>query len=332
MDRSDIKSITTLSGSNFYQKIIKKYQTGKRKTLRFPMMIFYDNRGYFLSKKISMNILLKLYLNNQNIVPFLNVKNIPSLRGRVSWLNTEKTLPSIGKQNNTQSVNRISIVEFLKSLVFRAENITIEPNKVLRPLFLAAYTVSYQQKAHKISSDSAMMDKQLLNYGNNMRVLDSQKNTSRNSTLIDKENTHKYQSTLEHKSPAILSRDNLLFNSTILNVNRLFFKEINRGTITNPLVRNYYSSEHGASSFVRRRYPDITGSEDLHFRDTLHIEKEIEQIKKIVTETKESALEKPAPSLGEAEIKRYLDINRISDQVYQNIERTIRMERDRRGM
>ena len=316
------------------------------------MMIFYDNKGYFLSKKLSLNILLQLRLNNQinlnnqNIAPFSNIKTIPSMKGMFSWLNTQKALRSIGKQKNTQSVNKIPIGEFFKSLVSRAENIkveTVESHKILSPLFLAANAVFSNQNTHLISSDSEMMDKQLFNYGNSMIIPDSKIfrvnrnnksiNTPRNPILIDKENTQKYQSKFKHESPTTLLRNNLLLNSPIISVNSFFLKEIKRGTINNPLIKNYYySSEHGPSNFVQRGYPHITGSESLHFRDTLHIEQEIEQIKKIVTKTKESVLEKSVPSIAEADIKRYIDINRISDQVYQNLERTIRTERERRGM
>ena len=305
MGRSDIKSAVTLSGS-FYQKIIEKYQTDKRKTFRFPIMIFFENLGYFLPKKISMNILFQLHLNNQNIVPFINVELIQARKGRISWVKTENT--------------------------------TIKPDKILRPLFLAV-NIAHQQINHIISSGSQAVNHQLLNYGN-VQILNSQMfgvsnykslNTARNFTFIRKENTYKYQSPFEHKSPAILSRDNLSFNSIILCSNRPFFKKLNQ-PVNSPLIKNYYSYGYGTSSSVQRRYAYKTGSESLRFRDPRRVEMEIEQIKKIVTETKESVLGKPVPSIGEADIKRYLDINRISDQVYQNIERTIRMERERRGM
>ena len=343
MDRPNVTSVTTLSGSSFYQKIMKKYQAGKWKNLRFPIMIFYDNRGHFHARKISKNILLKPHLNNQNIVSFLNMKIILSMKGISPWLNTGQILRSEGKQKKTQSVNRTSADKFLKSLVSRAENKAIETNKILRPLFLATHNAFYQQKIHIISSDSKMMNNQQLNYENNIRIVDSQISrmernyrsiiTARNSTPSYKEKMQKYQSSLGHKLPSIFLRDNSLFNSTILKVNKLFFKEIDRGSTNNPLIKKYYyDPENGSSSFVQRRYPYTKDTGDLHFLNTLHIEKEVEQIKKIVAETRELALEKPAPSIGEADIKRYFDINRISDQVYKNIERTIRMERERRGM
>lgn len=308
MDRSDINSITTLSRSNFYQKILKKYQTGKKRTFRLPLMIFYD-REHILSKKINVNILFQPHLHSQSVVSILNERNIPSMNEIIQWLNNKETLQPIEKQI-MRNLNKYSTVKFLKSSVFRAGNVKIELSRILMQLPLATGTSS-------------------LYHGNNVRNIGSQisrlernyesVNLPRILTISNKKNVYKYQLILEHSSPA---------------VNRLFFKEIDKRVVNNPLTKkyHYYGSENSVSSFLQQGYPYATGNEELHFRDTLHIENEIKQIKKIVTEAKESALEKPPPSLGEADIKRYIDINRISDQVYRNIERTIRMERDRRGM
>jgi hypothetical protein len=75
-------------------------------------------------------------------------------------------------------------------------------------------------------------------------------------------------------------------------------------------------------------------SENFYFHRRQNIEQEVEEIKKIVVETKEAvAVNSTSTNYpGEMDIKRHLDINRISDQVYQNIERRVRMERERRGL
>ncbi len=378
MNRSDIKSITTLSGSNFYEKIIRKYQTGKRKTLQFPPMIFYKNRGCFLPKKITTNIPLQLHITKKNIMSSSTERIIPAMKGIILWFNIENVLPSIIKPKNIQyvaneknifltalkiprlyrstsglfpgqtSTNRISAASFristfsfLKSLFFKAETTTDEPNEILKPLFLAAKTAFNQQVTHSVPSDTSMASSQPLNYGNYVQIINPQlivrtksgsANTSVYSTIIEKESISKYQTLFERKSPAILSKNNSVFNNTILGVNRFFFENPNWANINKPLIKNFYSSfGHDESSFSQRRYA-YTADEKLSFHDQRRMEQEIEIIKKIVIETKESLSDKSTPSFGEAEIKRYLDINRISSQVYQNIERTIKMERERRGM
>ncbi len=377
---SNVKPITTLSESNFYREIIKKYQKGKSNSFTFTIMIFYKNKEHIFSQKINMSILLQFHLYNQNIVPSLIVKSIPATKGMFSWLNTEKIiLPSIVKRKIAQSMNeltniflrilkiprmyqiisgllpsrhipanRISAVSFLKSVFFRAENMTTESNRILKQLFLAVNAAFYHQATHTVSSISEIMNPQFLNYGNYMQIIYPQTlrvrinyksvDTAGYSTFIEKEKTREYQSAIEHKSPAILSQNNLLFNrtSTLLSISTPFFNNTNWAAINKPLIKNYYYNfGPGAASFARRyayKTGDEKGGGNLRFNNQKRIEQEIELIKKIVVETKESVMEKTTPALGEADIKRYLDINRISDQVYQNIERTIRMERERRGI
>ncbi len=157
-------------------------------------------------------------------------------------------------------------------------------------------------------------------------------NITRHSAFINKKSILKNQPLFEDKLPAVLLQDNLLFNKTT-GVNRRFFKKSNWVTVNKPLVKNYYDNfEHETPSYVQSKHNYKIRPESLVFQDQGRIEQEIEQIKKTVIETKKSVSEKTVPVFGEADIKKYLDINRISSQVYQNIERTIRMERERRGM
>lgn len=239
--------------------------------------------------------------------------------------------------------NRIMTVPLLRSLFFKAETVINESNKLLRPLFLAIKTAYYQQATYPVSSDISILNPQILKHSNYMQILNLRTskvktefesvNTTVYSTTNEKERFSRYQFSFDRKSPAILSQSNLLFNHTVFGVNRLFFENSNLATVNKPWIQtNYFSFGHGVSNFSPRSYAYNADGEKLHLCDTKHIEQEIENIKKIAIETKESVLEKSKSSLGEADIKRYIDINRISDQVYQNIERTIRMERERRGM
>lgn len=453
MYRSFIKPINTLSDSNFYQKIINKYQTGKIKALRFPIIIFYKRKGSPSHKKIDMSILLQTHFFDEKILLPLIVKTIPVKR-ILSWLDTEKnTLQSVLKPKNIQNISNV------KNL-------------------LTSNAAFNQQTAHITHSNNIMMNSQILYHKNKIKILISQAFRTRincpkykspitieHSTSVNEEATRKYQSKLS----TILSHDNLFFNSTILEINKLLFKEpnkvtaydpfmkkyydnikysspslahkiyayrttnsgnqsilplillqdilffnnrafgmnkpfykcLNQVTVNEPLIKNSYGSfghassssfnrtdayktqyyinksklsaipphdnllfnsvalgiskflfkypkrvvvnelpiknshdsfKHISSSSAQSTYAYKTESEIMRFQDSGYLEQEIEQIKKVVLQTNESISEKAKPSLGEAEIKRYLDINRISDQVYQNLERTIRMERERRGI
>ena len=94
-----------------------------------------------------------------------------------------------------------------------------------------------------------------------------------------------------------------------------------------------YSEPAGIFSFKER--PSIgTGGEFIYFNDQRNIEQEIEEVKKIAIDTREELRERSAsihPS-GDNDLKKHIDVHWLSDQVYQNIEQRIRIEKERRGL
>lgn len=76
-------------------------------------------------------------------------------------------------------------------------------------------------------------------------------------------------------------------------------------------------------------------SDELYFHKQRTITEEIRKIRQTMIETKEIVTENRPSSPSSTEIEKviaqHLDMHRISDQVYQTIERRIRMERERRG-
>lgn len=322
MDRFSIKPIVTLSNPIFYKKIVQKYQTGKKNISRFPRIIFCKKEGYFFPQKINIVLKFRLHSDKQNVLPSLTVQKIFTLKRMLPELNTEKsTFQSIVKPKGTQVVSNVTNT-FLTSF-------KITQKCQIGSEFLTVHAVDH-------------------------------------SILIREENIRKNQ----YKFPLILQREILVSNSTTLGEKKYFSKLINRVIVNRPLIKSYYgnfsnpasspilnpessslykktdwivvnkhlikSCYHNLwselSSSVHRTYAYKIGSKTLHFQDSRNIEQEIEQIKRVVIQTKKSILEKIPPAFGEADIKRHLDINRISDQVYQNLERKIRMERERRGI
>lgn len=237
---------------------------------------------------------------------------------------------------------------FLKYLVFKAGNKIIGSNRIPKPQLWSEYSIYYQQAANSIYSGAAevsyqvLVSSHILNSKINEKILNSQVfranknygslNITSHSSFFNKKNVLKSQPFFKGKLPAVLLQDNSLFNKKP-GVNRRFFKESNRAASNGPFIKYYYSSSgHGTSGYVQSNHNYKMRPDSLVFQDQGHIEQEIEQIKRTIIETKKSVSEKTVPVFGEAEIKKYLDINRISSQVYQNIERTIRMERERRGV
>ncbi len=74
--------------------------------------------------------------------------------------------------------------------------------------------------------------------------------------------------------------------------------------------------------------------EDFVFHNERKIVQEVEEIKTIVSETKQELEDKieSLTSTQNSKAKQEVNINRISDLVYQDIERRIRIERERRGL
>ncbi len=72
---------------------------------------------------------------------------------------------------------------------------------------------------------------------------------------------------------------------------------------------------------------------DLHFKTNTKIEHEIEEVKRIAREAKQTVIDRLSSvhTLHDEEIKRKIDIKQLSDRVYQLLDRKITIEKERRG-
>ena len=153
-----------------------------------------------------------------------------------------------------------------------------------------------------------------------------------------KENLWEQYPVVEYKSPTILPQVNLLLNNrTLFGIKKSLYNETFRRTFVGQASRLSQNASQSDNPTTSRRTSFKMGVDNLYFRTQRRIEQEVEEIKKIVVETKEATEKKSLSthSLKEdidKQMKQHLDINRISDQVYQNIERRIRIERERRGL
>jgi hypothetical protein len=73
---------------------------------------------------------------------------------------------------------------------------------------------------------------------------------------------------------------------------------------------------------------------DLHFKTNRKIEEEIENVKRIAYEAKQTVIEsvKKIQISHEEEMNRKININQLSDQVYRLLDRKITIEKERRGI
>ena len=401
MRMHELKTIT-VSDSDFYKKVIDKYQKGKRNPFRFPMMIFYKHAGCILSQKINIDILLQLYLHNRNIFSSSVVKSVQNMERLFSWFRTEKLIPQfIAKPVLLRSVQMFRLIRYetasglfraaqmaVNSLsfvrarpetqggydrVFKSETSSFSQGqgnqeigrspplgmshrqsrrllqrlrgwKVLQPLFSIPNTILYLHDVIDASAPGFTVNRQLFNQffnqGNYVQIIKPETVKRRTFPVpgIDgrypssqKENIGGYPPVLEHKSPAILPQVSFLQNKSS---NETFQ---NWTTVNNPLIKHYHSNfgSNAANSIAAHRKTTFeAGNEDFYFNKAQTMSQEVEELRKIIVETKETVINKSVSTHSPIEIdmKKYLDMNRLSDQVYQKIEQRIRIERERRGL
>lgn len=256
------------------------------------MMLFYKN-ARSIFKKIHKQILLQVYFNKSNTVFSSFVKYLQDMRRFLLWPGTLKFISPT-----------------LQSILNLNEALGYETVLRLFPVVNTPMNIG------------AVLRQSL----NHLQILKTRTWSMANPLTLAGVGSHSQAKSLfDHKSPAILSRVNFLPDN---NETPKFWIPLNK-----PFKRNIESNASGSITFWRRAVFD-KNSEDFYFHKRQSVEQEVEEIKKIIVETKEMVTEKSPSSdfPNEADIKRHLDIDRLSDQVYQNIERRIRMERERRGL
>ncbi len=349
-----LKTIT-LSDTCFHQRVLQKYRNVKRNPFRLPLMIFYKNRGYVLSQRINTEILLRFYHHDQRSSSVI-IKEVQDMRRLISWFGDQKTRPQSmlkpvflksirsmnkilpGIQQETASrlfpiahnpVNTISEVSFIQSVLSRTGKMLPSLTKAVSQSSSKTRAAFYPQAAYNLSLPDGATNRQRLSPGNFVQILKPQIYT-------------------------ILSQENsLLNNKSLFNINKVsYIKTFQDWTISNkPFIKHYQynSGSDFAVPVTSRRRPLFNSSDEtlyplgkkalpgfsneIFFRNQQKIEQEFEEIKKIMVETKEWVAGRPVATHSiDTDKKKHLDINHISDQVYQNIERRIRIERDRRGV
>lgn len=288
--------------------------------------------------KLSLNVKSSLIAKNVLLLKE-NLSGLKYEKGYLQSLFQPKNPPSIPSINGNIPTDKLSVFSAIKSLIFKTGNIVTDSNRISKLLSLSENSINYQMGFNSIFPGSKQVSSQVFRYNNNvissshmlgMNKIYRSLNINMNSAFINKINTSKNWLVFNNKLLAFLLHK-LTFNKTS-DASKYFFKKQNRANVARRLIKNSYGdSEYEADTFVQSKHNYKIRNENLVFRDQKRVEQEIEQIKKTLIETKKSVSEKTIPVFGESDIKKYLDINRISSQVYQNIERTIRMERERRG-
>ena len=226
-------------------------------------------------------------------------------------------------------------------------------------------TVPYQQTFYNgIQQDGRTFNNSLLNHGN-YTIIKSQifplnnklheENGKNKLYAYKNEYFWQLQSNFHHGSPFTFIQSPLLINERTFEMrnNKLYNTSQNERTFemrNNKLyntfpnwtsldklpVRNINNNlEAGTrkSLLSKKNTYSTVDNEYLIFQNQQHIEQKIDQIKKIVGDTKKT-IEKSMPDnfSREKNSQPQININNLSDQVYQVIEQRLRMEKELRGL
>ncbi len=348
-----------LSDPDFHKKIINKYRAGKRDHFRLPMMVFRKNRGRILSEKVHMNILMKLHFHKQSLISFFTAQTVQFMKNLSLWFKSENLVHNSRRQTafserirnlykSMRIVQREKLPETLPpgyAYVNSVSGLTLVRTAVYAPSTRRSY--SYAGTSDYMSADYRSSVQHL----NSMKA-DTHISEFAGSRFSGKNDTHhEYNSVFESKPGFTLAK-----MKTTLNISTPFHMSKNLLARTFKNFRSntniFFSQKRDAGQRERQgtgavgmnfiklsrvlKKTDIRAeTEDFYFYSRRKIQEEVEQIKKVVTETRAAVEEKlqPAGASGNMDVKREIvDISRLSEQVYQNIERKIRMERERRGL
>jgi len=221
------------------------------------------------------------------------------------------------------------------------------PEKTPGSIFISQ-NVSYPQTIDNgIRQDGRTFSNSFLNYSNYTIIkpqifpLNSklhEENGKNNLYAYKNEYFWQLQSNFHHRSPFTFIQSPILINEKTFEMrnNTLYNTSQNWTSLDKLQVRNInYNPEAGTvKPLISKRNTYSAGdNENLIFQNQQHIEQKIDQIEKILGDTKKTIEKSMSENFsGRKDSEPHLNINNLSDQVYHTIERRIRIERERRGI
>ncbi len=303
----------TVSDSNFYKKVTDKYRYKKSNFIKYPALLFYKHNAAALSNKINLGILFQLNFNVSGLsstYSFLaNV--IQEMKQQFSWFAVEKFFP--------QFIFKPIVLKNLPGLkkLFDDE----QDNSAAKLFSFSQIPISNANLISYMQSAFSKIKNKKLGANKIPQAL------SLSSNRLPQETIH--STFLNSKYKSYLNLNRISVSQNILQTSFAGGKNSLMSSYNNDL-----NSENLSKRASSKRINFKGKDENLFLFNPQKIKEEVENIKKMVNETKETIANKSSSTVFplENEIKKHIDINRISDKVYQNIERRIRIEKERRGL
>jgi hypothetical protein len=277
---------------------------------------------------------------------FVNIKTNIFRYGMVEVGNTKFTSPNVYSSRN----NEMDLFN-PQHVFYRQYNFswmrTNSPLEKSSGSIIISQNISHPQTIDNgIQQDGKTFNNSFLNYGNytilkpqifSLNKKFHQENGKNNFYAYKNEQVWQFQSNFQPGSSFTFIQPPVLINKKTFEMrNDILYTSQNWTNLDKLPGRNiHYNLEAGTvkSLISKINAYSAVDNKNLIFQNQQHIEQEIDQIKKIVGDTKKTIDKSMSDNFSRGKDNEpHLNINNLSDQVYHTIERRIRIERERKGI
>ena len=331
-------AMITVADSHFHQKIINRYRKGKINVFRSPLLIFLKNKRRISSLKINVNALVNIF-NKISKIFAENAKNVYGKNSLLSLIRIKHLIQQpIFRRYPLEGdhTDRIFLFQY-------HEKERIQDRGHVWPAGMQNVHLVLNNRTHSTSSfypeavykvflqgaDQPISQYLKPEYGS-QSIQHFPYNTGHHFTKIK---------SIQNKrdiSSSIIRNIHQMMNNRIQFASSFYPEAVYKVFLqgAEQTFENHQYSEPAGISLFHDKPSISTAGEFLYFNDQRNIEQEIEEVKKIAIDTREELREQSSSinPLGDIDLKKYFDVHWLSDQVYQNIEQRIRIEKERRGL
>lgn len=343
-----------LSGTGFHHTVMKRYKVSKNRPFSLPMMLFLKNNRFNSILQNRIDIQLKLFFDHIHYVSSSSSKKIRNIQQLSVRFKADKLLPQLTEKLTVIQKNTFWLSRFATDAQLNSLQVERGATPIPMEWFRSGRSQSQQTRKRIIEKKY----RSLLKAGLALPI----PSTERFAKEMHDEKTPNPVSidsfyTSDPKKTKFVGH-HFLFESNIAARVAVSSSALHPKTYISsrfypgspgmtgwrrgPLDHKQPFTKHAIldflptdpvpapikPTFMRKDFEGFT------FRSSQQMEQVVEEIQKIAAETKKTLTEKPfSSSSTQPNVHNsQLDLNHLSNQIYHNIERRIRMERERRGL
>lgn len=342
-------SLNPVYDQHFHQKIVSRYQRGKRNLFKFPLLIFFRNRGHVPSLGINMDVVVRIINDHMKV---FSKKNVQDRKDLVPILNLGQIIHQSGWEGlpleNSPIDMMYLLADYEKERMLNSRNewpACIRNIHVMLNKRKLSNVVFHPETIYNVSLKGT--DKHVLEYSIPNFITRSQQQNIPHA--VNSYGIRRFSTDSENIQNFKMGSSSIIRNVQSMVDNRILFKipfcsdvifNVSVHDTNQPLVRNLKLLDERVNPYQYASEPPATPKRSffdmgsVYFHDHRKIEQDIKQVKKIAIDTREAMRERSILShhIGDMDMKNHIDVHWLSDQVYHNIEQKIRIEKERRGL